>query len=273
VPLALVFAVLLGLAVGSFLTVVVDRVPAGQSVVAPRSRCPHCQTPITWAHNIPLVSWILLRGRCSTCHAKIGYSTPLLEAGTALLFALVTATTWPQITASAGADLAAAILWLVAQLAFAACALALGVIDWHTHLLPNPLTYGLAVTLTGLCLIASLLTADWGTLLRAICGGAVLAMLYLAIAFIRPGAMGLGDAKYAYSIGLITAWAGWGPYALGVVGPFLLGGILVGVLLAARKLRRRDSVPFGPMLSLGALVALIAGGPILQAYLGLWGLA
>jgi leader peptidase (prepilin peptidase)/N-methyltransferase len=220
-----------------------------------------------------LLSWILLRGRCSSCHAKIGCSTPLLEAGTAILFALITAVTWPQITASAGVDLAAAILWLVAQLVFAAAAFALGVIDWHTHLLPNPITYGLAAVLTTLCLVSTLLTADWGTLLRAICGGAVLAMLYLAIAFIRPGAMGLGDAKYAYSIGLITAWAGWGPYALGVVGPFLLGGILVGVLLAARKLRRRDSVPFGPMLSLGALVALIAGGPILQAYLGLWGLA
>lgn len=251
----LALAGVLGLAVGSFLNVVVYRVPLGLSVVRPRSACPRCGKPIRSRDNVPVLSWLLLRGRCRDCGEPIAVRYPVVEAVTALLFVGVTAR---LVTDDAAA--------LPVVLYLAAAGLALALIDLETHRLPDAIVLpSYPVVAVGLVL-ASWGTGDWGGLGRAGVGALGSIVLYLALWFAKPGGMGLGDVKLSGLLGATLAWLGWGTFAVGAFMPFLLGGVYAVALLVARRATRGSSIPFGPWMVLGAAVAFGAGQPLWDAY-------
>jgi leader peptidase (prepilin peptidase) / N-methyltransferase len=272
--IVIVLAGILGGAVGSFLNVVIYRVPAGRSIVSPPSACPHCGAGIAWYDNIPVISWLLLRAKCRHCGQPISVRYPLVELGTAVFFVAVAALFAPPLDTAIGAAKAVAVvLALVAFLYLAAISVALTAIDLETHRLPNVIVLPAyivgAVLLTG----SSLLAGDPGALLRAAIGGAGLFLLYLVMALAYAGGMGFGDVKLAGVLGLFLAWLGWGQLAVGAFGAFALGGLFGVILLIARRAGRKSKLPFGPWMLLGAWVGVFAGNTVWAGYLGLFGLA
>ncbi|ROS77555.1 leader peptidase (prepilin peptidase)/N-methyltransferase [Curtobacterium sp. PhB130] len=265
----------LGLAIGSFLNVVVYRVPAGMSVVAPASSCPRCGNAIRGFDNVPVLSWLLLRGRCRDCSEPISVRYPLVEMATAVLF-LVVAVRFLPTEATAAFDARAfaghAVL-LVALLYVMAVSVALAMIDLDTHTLPNrivlPMYPVLAVLLAG----SSVLTGDWAAFVRGLGGMAVLGGVYLLLAIAVPRGMGLGDVKLAGALGLVLAYLGWGPLAVGAFAAFLLGGTFGIGLVLVRRTGRSTGIPFGPWMLLGAWIGAFCGTAIWDAYLRLIGLA
>jgi len=265
----------LGLAVGSFLNVVVHRVPAGLSVVAPASACPVCGHAIRRRDNVPVLSWVLLRARCRDCGTGISARYPIVEALTGVAFVLVVLRFAPAI-AGAGAgsrESIAAVLVLIAFVSLMAVSVALAAIDLDTSRLPNAITYPSAVVLAVLLGGAAVVGGDGGALLRAVVGAVVLGGAYLALALAVPGGMGLGDVKLAVVLGFALAYLGWGPLTVGAFAAFLLGGTFAVGLLVVRRGARRIGIPFGPWMLAGAWLGVFFGEPLWQAYLGLLGLA
>jgi len=245
-----------GVLIGSFLNVVVYRIPAGISIVKPPSACPRCGAEIRARDNIPVVSWLLLRGRCRACGEPISVRYPLVEGACGVLF---------------GAT--AAILgwsWLLpAYLWFAALTLTLGIIDLDVKRIPNRVLYpgtGVAVVLV---VVGGLVEGSGGAVVRALAGGAAYFSALLVVALVARGGFGMGDVKLAFLLGVFAAYRSWGSLVVAVFGGFVLGGLAAIVLLVARRAGRRDLIPFGPALVVGAWVAIAAGEPIVSWYLGL----
>ncbi len=251
---------LLGLLVGSFANVVIHRVPQGASIVSPPSACPACATPIRPQDNIPVVSWLLLRGRCRACGEPISARYLLVEIACGVLFALV--------GARIGWDWA-----LPGFLLFVWTLLVLAVIDARTRKIPNRLTYRLTPALLTLFVLAGLLSGDPTTALRSVLGGVAAFAALLVIALISPRGMGMGDVKLAGFIGIGLGYLGWGYVVLGVFAGFVVGGLSGMALLATRARSRRDLIPFGPYLAIGAVVAVLAGDTLIRGYLRSVGLA
>jgi leader peptidase (prepilin peptidase) / N-methyltransferase len=245
-----------GLLVGSFLNVVIWRVPRGESVVHPRSRCPGCGAAIRERDNVPLVSWLLLHGRCRNCGEPISVRYPLVELGTGVLFAMLA---WKI---GAHAD-------LPAFLYLGAVGLALAVIDLDTHRLPNALTLPSYPIAAALLTIAALVDHHPGLLVRAAAGGAAFFALYALLWILYPGGMGLGDVKLAGVLGLYLGYLGWGAVAVGGFLGFGYGAVIGVALMAGRKAGRKTRIPFGPFMVAGALTAVFVGNAIAHAYLGL----
>ncbi|WP_261783980.1 prepilin peptidase [Curtobacterium sp. TC1] len=266
------FGAVFGLAVGSFLNVVVHRVPAGMSVVAPASACPKCGRAIRGFDNVPLVSWLVLRGRCRDCAEPISVRYPIVEASTGVLFIAVVFRFLPQ-DGSPGAVVAGQTVLLVALLFVMAVSVALALIDIDTHTLPNRIVLPMYPVLVGLLAASSVLTGDWGAMLRGLLGLVILGGVYLVLAIAAPRGMGFGDVKLAGALGLLLAYLGWGPLAVGAFGAFLLGGTFGIVLLLTRRAGRSTGIPFGPWMLLGAWVGAFSGVLIWNAYLRLLGLA
>jgi leader peptidase (prepilin peptidase) / N-methyltransferase len=233
--------------------VVAYRVPRGLSVVNPPSACPDCGTAIRSRHNVPVVGWLVLRGRCHDCGSSISARYPLVEAGIAVLFVL------------AAARFAAEPRLLPAYLAFAGIAGALALIDLDVRRLPN------SIVLPSYPVLGVLLALDGDAhaLLRAGLGAAVLFVLYLTIAVAAPGAMGFGDVKLAGVIGALTAYLSWGTLLSGGFLGFFLGAVAGLLLVAARRAGRRSAVPFGPFMLLGAWAAVLGAGHLGDSYLAL----
>jgi len=246
----------LGLAVGSFLNVVVWRVPRGESVVSPPSACPSCSTPIRPRDNLPVAGWLLLKGRCRDCAAPISPRYPLVEALTAGLFVVLALRFGPDPV-------------LPAYLYLAAVGLALALIDLDTRRLPDVLTLPSYAVLAALLGVGALLGSDSGDLVRALLGGAALYAFYFALCFAYPAGMGFGDVKLAGVLGMATAWLGWGAWAVGLFGGFLFGGVWGVGLIALGRGGRKTKVPYGPFMLLGVLVAVLSGEQLAGAYLGL----
>jgi len=269
-------AVLLGIfgtMIGSFLNVVIFRVPAGRSIVAPPSACPTCGSRIRGYDNVPVLSWLVLRGRCRVCRTGISGRYPTVELGTGLFFAAVTV--WFLHTHPLAAEPAAAaggILQLVALLYLAAISVTLALIDLDTHRLPNVIVlpgYGVGAVLL---VAAALLTGNPGSLVTAGIGMAAMFCAYLLMAVIYPNGMGLGDVKLAGVLGLYLGWLGWAPLAVGAFAAFVLGGLFALVLVALRRVSRTGGIPFGPWMLAGAWLGVFAGAPIAHAYLSMFGL-
>ena len=271
-PLSLTAA--LGLAIGSFLNVVVYRVPAGISVARPASACPGCSTPIRRRDNVPVVSWLALGGKCRDCRTSISARYPIVELATGLFFVLVAARLWPLVGVPTEAlPLVARLLSLVAFLWLAGVSVALAVIDLEHHRLPDAIVLP-SYAVGGVLLAASsILVGDWPALVRAAIGLASLFAFYLIAALSYPGGMGFGDVKLAGVLGLYLAWLGWGEFAVGAFAAFLLGGLYAVVLLVTRRVERTGGIPFGPWMLAGAWVGVFAGGTVATAYLILLGLA
>jgi leader peptidase (prepilin peptidase) / N-methyltransferase len=246
---------LFGLLIGSFLNVVIWRVPRGESIVRPPSHCPSCDTEIAPHDNIPVLSWIILRGRCRHCGARISVRYPLVELGCAGL--------WIAMGLRFGDS------WVLpAYLVLVSALLALSMIDLDTFLLPNKIVYPLAVALVVLFGAAALLENAGGDYLRALLGGLAAFAFFLTIHLLVPRGMGFGDVKLSFCLGIALGWLSWGSVFLGLFLGFLLGAV-IGVILIATGLRtRRDHVPFGPFLAAGTVLAILVGQPLLDLYLG-----
>jgi leader peptidase (prepilin peptidase)/N-methyltransferase len=273
VVMLLVFAGLLGLAIGSFLNVVVYRVPAGRSLT-PDSACPNCGTSIRKRDNIPVVSWLLLRGRCRGCAQPISARYPLVEAGTAAAFVLVTARFGPAaLDATTAQHEVAGALELVAFLTLTSVSIALALIDLDTRRLPNVIV--LPSLLAGILLlgVAALLRGDIPALVGAGIGGASLFVFYFVLALIKPGGMGFGDVKLAAVLGLYLGFLGWGSLLVGAFAAFLFGGVFGLLLIAVRKAGRKTPIPFGPWMILGAWLGVFAGEFLARGYFDAVGVA
>jgi len=252
-------AAVLGLVTGSFLNVVVHRVPAGRSVVRPRSACPACGAPVRARDNVPVLSWLLLRGRCRDCRKSIPVRYPLVEAGTGLVFALLVWWGGPS-------------LLTVLHLYLAAVTICLALIDLDVHRLPDAVVLPSYGVVGAILLAHAALTGAWGELGRGLAGGAILFAAYFLTLLAYPRGMGFGDVKLAGLLGLVLGHAGWPNLVVGSFAAFLLGGLFAVGLLLARRARRGTAIPFGPWMLLGAWVGLLAGDAVWQGYLGLVGL-
>jgi leader peptidase (prepilin peptidase)/N-methyltransferase len=248
-PLLPWLALALGLIVGSFANVLVHRLPIGLSVVSPRSRCPSCGRPIRAIENVPILSWLALRGRCRGCRAPISIRYPLVEAAN-------------------GAGYFALAWWLGAQprtavfMGFLTALLVLALIDFDHHLLPD------AITLPGTAagLLASLLPGPPSPLESALsAAGGYLAFGAVAFAYRRARGvegLGRGDWKMAAMLGAFLGWQG----LLLTVLVASLSGTLVGLALMARGRPARHELPLGTFLAIAGIVTLFAGQPILSWY-------
>lgn len=263
----------IGALIGSFLNVVIYRVPRSMSVVRPASSCPACAVDIRPVDNIPVVSWLLLRGRCRHCAAPISARYPLVELGTALAFAGVALLLGPAILSAN--DVAAAIsssLTLLAFLYLAAISIALAAIDLDSHRLPNSIVLP-AFAVAGVMLgAAALLSGDVVSIARAAAGAGVLFTVYLVLALIAPRGMGMGDVKLAGVLGLYLGWIGWGALAVGSLGAFVLGGVVGMALIVLRRASRSTAIPFGPWMLAGAWIGIVFGEWIAVSYLALFGM-
>ncbi|WP_235477764.1 MULTISPECIES: A24 family peptidase [unclassified Frigoribacterium] len=263
-----------GLLIGSFLNVVVYRVPAGISIARPASACPSCSTPIRRRDNVPVVSWLALGGKCRDCRTSISARYPIVELATGLFFVLVAARLWPLVDVPTEAlPLVSRLLALVAFLWLAGVSVALAVIDLEHHRLPNAIVLPSYAVGGALLAASSILVGDWPALVRAAIGLASLFAFYLIAALSYPGGMGFGDVKLAGLLGLYLAWLGWGEFAVGAFAAFLLGGLFAIVLLVTRRVQRTGGIPFGPWMLAGTWVGVFAGGTVATAYLTLLGLA
>jgi leader peptidase (prepilin peptidase)/N-methyltransferase len=255
VALALL-AGLLGLIVGSFLNVVVHRVPRGESLVRPRSHCPGCSAAIRPRDEIPVLSWLLLWGRCRDCAQPISPRYPLVELLTAGVFVALTL----RLGLSAS---------LPAYLYLGAVGVALALIDLDTKRLPNSLTlpsYPIGIVLLA---VAVVVDGSVSPLIRGLIGLAAMYAFYFVLRLAYPRGMGFGDVKLAGVIGLYTGFLGWGAWTVGLFGGFLFGGVVSIALVAAGRAGRKSKVPYGPFMLLGALVAVVAGQSLATAYLNL----
>jgi leader peptidase (prepilin peptidase)/N-methyltransferase len=246
--MALVPVVTFGLVIGSFLNVVIARVPERRSIWMPGSTCPGCGNAIAWHDNIPLVSFLLLRGRCRACAAPIPWRYPMVEAATAALFVVA----WLVF----GADLRQFVVAVV----FLAALIAITVIDLRHQIIPD------VITLPGIVagLVASVVT-DRISWVESMIGILVGGGLFVAVIVLSRGGMGGGDLKLGAMLG---AFLGWQALLVGLFVAVMLGGLSAVALLASRRLARKDAIPFGPFLALGGAVALFWGEAILAWYLG-----
>lgn len=247
--LGIVVATLGGLILGSFLNVVAFRLPRGGSLLTPGSQCPHCDRPVRPRDNVPVVSWLVLHGRCRDCGGPIASRYALVEAGTAVLFAVVVAVRHDD-----AAD-------LVLGLVLVAFLVPLVLIDLDVRLLPNAITLPAAI-------VAVVLGAflDPSGEVERLLAGAAAGGFFLLAALAYPRGMGIGDVKLAAVLGLFLGRA-----VAAALLVALVAGVLVGVAIIARKGAaegRKTAVAFGPFLALGGLVAVLAGDLIVDAYVG-----
>jgi leader peptidase (prepilin peptidase)/N-methyltransferase len=243
----------LGLAVGSFLNVCIHRLPRQESLASPGSRCPQCGAPLRWYDNIPLLSYIILGGRCRSCRAAISMMYPLVEFVTALVF------------------LAAYFLFgpsplLVARLVFACAMIVLFVVDLEHRILPN------VITIPGIIagfVFSLFLPPGWlGSLIGIVAGGGVLLLMAeMYYRFRKEEGLGMGDVKM---LAMIGAFLGWKLMLVTLVlGSFL--GSFIGIgMIALKKGDMKYALPFGTFLAIGAIVASVSGDAILQWYAGFY---
>jgi leader peptidase (prepilin peptidase)/N-methyltransferase len=245
---------LLGLVIGSFLNVVIWRVPRDESVVSPPSHCPHCDQEIAPYDNIPVISWLVLRGHCRRCGAGISIRYPLVELACGAL--------WVAMALRFGAS------WeLPAYLVLVSGLLALSLIDFDTFLLPNKIVYPMTGALLVLFGLAALIDGTGNDYARGLLGGLAAFTFFLTVHLISPRGMGFGDVRLSFSLGLALGWISWGSVFLGLFLGFLLGAV-IGVALIATKVRsRKDHVPFGPFLAAGTVLAILVGQSLLDLYL------
>ncbi len=251
--LAAVLAALVGLVVGSFGALVADRVPRGESIVRPASHCDSCGAPLRSTDNVPVVAYILLKGRCRHCSARIPSRTLLVELATAALFALVA---WRLPT-----------LWaLPSYLVVVAGLVILSAIDFEHKRLPAAIVYLTALVAAPLLVLASGMTGKWNALLVGLVAAAACFAVFFAVFIAVPKGMGFGDVRLA---GLCGGWLGWlgaSVVPVGIVVSFVLAGVPAMVLLARGKATRKSAIAFGPFLAGGTVFAICFGRLVAHAW-------
>ena len=251
-PMLTAFAVAFGALAGSFLNVCIYRLPLGRSVVWPASACPHCGRSLSWYENVPVVSWLLLRGRCRTCRAGIGVRYPLIEALTAAMFGLAWWYYGPGVL-------------LASRLVFGCALIVLFAIDLEHHLLPNVITLpGIAVGFV----FSLFAEPGWmASLIGALLGGG--ALFGIAEVYYRlrhEEGLGMGDVKM---LAMVGAFLGWKLTLLTLMLASLSGTVIGLLLIASGRGGMKYALPFGTFIALGAAVAATVGPALLDWYLGL----
>lgn len=253
---------LLGLLIGSFLNVVVWRVPRGESIAHPPSACPRCGCRIRPWDNVPVLSWLLLRGRCRHCGNPISSRYPLVEIGTGVVYSLIA---WWL-----GWSWALPAFWYLG-----AVSIALALIDVDVRRLPDAIVLPSWVVALVLLTVAALNPGGephWASVSRAVAAAAAMGASYFLILFVYPRGMGFGDVKLAVLIGLYLGWVGWSAVLIGWFAGFVIGGVIGIGLLVTNRAGRRTELPFGPWMLLGAWLGLVAGPTLASAYLRMVGL-
>jgi leader peptidase (prepilin peptidase) / N-methyltransferase len=245
---------LVGLVVGSFLNVVIWRVPRGESVVRPPSHCPACDHAVRPRDNVPVLSWLILRGRCRDCGAGISVRYPLVELATAGVFV--------ALSVRIGLEPE-----LFAFLYLGAIGIALALIDIDVKRLPNAIVLPSYVVVAVLLGTAAAIQGEWGTLLRAVLAGLALYGFYFLLMLVYPRGMGFGDVKLAGILGAYLGWLGWGELVVGSFLAFLVGGVFGLALMVVGLAGRKSAIPFGPWMLLGALLGILWGGALADLYL------
>lgn len=254
-PLIVVISVL-GLVIGSFLNVVISRVPGRESLSRPPSRCPACGHRIRNRHNIPLLGWLVLRRRCADCRVRISARYPLVELLTAVLFVAVT------LRIADLQQLAA----LPALLYFTAMGISLAVIDLDVGRLPNAIVYPSYLVLGSLLTMAALAQHDAAALLRAGVGAAVLFLAYFAVACLYPAGMGFGDVRLAGIVGGVLGFMSYPVLVVGAFAAFAIGSVVGVGKIVARRGTANNSMVFGPFMITGALLSLFVGSAVAEFY-------
>jgi leader peptidase (prepilin peptidase)/N-methyltransferase len=245
----------IGLAVGSFLNVCIHRLPKGSSIANPPSSCPNCGYTLRWYDNIPVLSYLWLRGRCRSCRAPISIRYPIVEVITMLVFLLhLYVFGWSALMA--------------VRLVFACALIVLFAIDLEHHLLPNIITLpGIAV---GLIFSVIVPPGIRDALLGAILGGGVLWLIGEAyFRFSGQEGMGGGDVKM---LAMVGAFLGWQLVLVTLVTSSVAGSLIGMLVIAFRRGGLKYALPYGTFLALGALVSSIAGDLIINWYVGLYSL-
>ncbi len=242
-PVLLVFALLIGLSIGSFINVVVYRVPLGLSVVRPRSFCPACNTELSSFDNAPVLSYLVLRGKCRTCHAPISARYPIVEASTALLFV--------------GAAIEFRHSWsLPAIWIFLAGIFALALIDADHLRLPTRVVWIHLALVTTALVIPAIATNSWHNLFVALCCICFWSGSFLVIHLISPEKLGFGDVRFSIVLALMLGSFGAGTALLGFFLSSLVGLMVSLALIAVGKVARDQPIPFGVYLAAGSALAL-----------------
>ncbi len=250
---------LIGIALGSFTNVLVSRIPRARGVMNGRSACPRCGHQISWSDNIPVLSWLLLRGRCRHCHEPIAWVYPVVEVAVAAL-CLVAYGMW--------GFSATTVLFMF----LAVVSVALTAIDVEHHRLPHRLvlpSYGIAAGIMVVAWIAGERQSWWSALV----GLGALGGFYGVMWFVYPKGMGFGDVTTAGLLGMVAGFLGLPTLAVGALMGPLLGGLMVLVLAVSVGVKKGTPVPFGPALIAGAWVGYVWGDPLWRAYLGLSGVS
>jgi leader peptidase (prepilin peptidase)/N-methyltransferase len=248
-----IWVLAVGLIVGSFLNVCIYRLPRRESVTWPASHCTACNRPLSWYENVPVVSWLVLRGRCRTCSEAISPMYPIVEAMTGVVFV-------------SGYELYGLSPLFAVRVAFACAMIVLFAIDLRHRILPNVITVpGIAVGFA-----ASLwLSPGWqSSLIGLVAGGGVL--FAIGEAYYRARGvegMGMGDVKM---LAMIGAFLGWPLMLLTLILASFAGGMFGAALIASGRGDGKAALPFGTFLAVGALVAAVAGQPIVDWYLGFY---
>jgi leader peptidase (prepilin peptidase)/N-methyltransferase len=249
---SIALAVVAGLVIGSFLTVVVDRVPRGESVVRPGSACAACGLQLGPRDLVPVLSWVALRGRCRRCRARIGVEPLVLELGTAALFVGMVLHFGPTWTAAAYCVLCAGLL-------------ALSWIDLRTRRLPREITYTVAA-IGGPLLVVAALVENRPARIATMVAGAAIALTFMALVFVASrGGMGDGDVRLSPLLGGYLGWLGLGYVPVGLFIGFLLGAVVGVAAMVAGSAGRKTALPFGPFLAAGTIVGVLAGQAIIDA--------
>ena len=255
--IVVVFTGILGLIFGSFGTVAAWRIPRRENIVSGRSRCPSCGATITALENVPVLSWLVLRGRCRHCANPISIRYPLIELTTGVLFALA----------------AAKFGWSVETFVFAAffwVLVVLTVIDLDHKLLPNRIVYPTFVLGWAGLVAAAIADGTTDRLLDAAIGSAIFGGTFFLIALIAPRGMGFGDVKLAFVLGTFLGYTRLGLVPLGMFLAFFTGAVTGVVAMLLSGGGRKMQIPFGPFLALGTVLAIFAGDPALDWYVDLF---
>lgn len=248
-----VIAGVFGLLVGSFLNVCIYRLPRGESILWPGSRCPQCANALRWYHNVPVISWVWLRGRCAYCQTPIAARYPLVELATALIWALIV---WQT-----------PVGWLlVSRLVLATALIVLFMIDLEHQILPNVITLpGIAL---GLALSVVTPPGPRDAIIGAFVGGGILYAIAAAYYLLRrEEGMGMGDVKM---LAMVGAFLGWRAVLLTLVLASFAGAVVGLVVMAVQREGMRYALPFGTFLALGTLIAMLAGESLLAWYLSFY---
>ena len=256
VTLLLIYCAILGLAVGSFLNVVIYRVPRRLSIVKPRSACPTCSSPIENRDNIPLVSWVLLRGKCRHCHSPISVRYPLVEVATAALFVLTAWRVGPHLD-------------LIAFLILDASLLALALIDLEMLLLPRSIVYPTLIGVAVVLLVSATMDYQWHRLfVAALCSLAWFAVFFV-MNLVSPRSLGFGDVRLSPLLGLALGWLGVGEVLLGFFAANVVGAIVGITLIATKRMKRDQPIPYGVFLAIGTVFTVLIG-PMLLSHWHHW---